>query len=377
MTVGLDSLAPLEQAGRAVGVRERLDAAGCEALLVTDLTNVRWLTGFTGSNGWVVVSAERLTLVTDGRYTAQAAQQLGAAGVDADVVEARTGARMIELVAAMVAGADRLGIEAADVTVQLHERLTGSLPNTLVNTIGVVESGRRTKDAGEIDRIALAADIADRALATVVATLRAGVTEVEVRDELEREMRRLGASGPSYETIVAAGTTNAALAHHRPCPTRLQHGDTVIIDVGALVDGYHSDMTRTFVIGEPSARQSELYALVLDAQRAGVAAVRAGVTTAALDAACRDRIAAAGLGDWFVHGTGHGVGLLIHEDPFVGPSSDAVLQVGDVVTVEPGVYRGGFGGIRIEDLLVVTPDGCRNLTGSPKETPCPPSPPTT
>lgn len=377
MSASLELLEPLVHTTRAPGVAERLDAEGCDAMLVTDLTNIRWLTGFTGSNGWAVIGPDRLVVITDGRYTEQARQQLATAGVDAEILEARTGARMLELLQEAARGLPRLGFEAAHVTVQLHERLRGALTPVLVPTAGIVELGRRTKDAGEIARVALAATIADRALAAVAPALEPGVTELEVRDELEHLMRRFGASGPSYETIVAAGPPNASLPHHRPSPTMLRDGDTVIIDVGAIVDGYHSDMTRTFVIGEPTPRQSEIYDVVLAAQRAGVAAVRPGMSASDLDAACREPIAAAGLGDWFVHGTGHGVGLLIHEDPFIGTSADGVLQVGDVVTVEPGVYRGDFGGIRIEDLLVVTSEGSRNLTRSPKETPCPPSPPTT
>jgi Xaa-Pro aminopeptidase len=190
-------------------------------------------------------------------------------------------------------------------------------------------------------------------------------------------MRELGADGPSYETIVATGPVNAARPHHRPTDTVIERGHTVIIDVGALFDGYHSDMTRTFFVGEPTAEQLEMYEVVLAAQRAGVAAVDAGISSAELDAVCRDVIDAAGYGDWFTHGTGHGVGLLIHEDPFINRTGDLRLQVGDVVTVEPGVYREGFGGIRVEDLVVVTESGCRVLTASPKDSPCPPSPPTT
>jgi len=253
---------------------------------------------------------------------------------------------------------------------------------TLVGLDGVVEAERRTKDDGEIARMAEACRIADAALAEVAPLLLAGggtgrPTEAEVRNLLEIRMRELGASGPSYETIVATGPINAALPHHRPTDTPIEEGHTVVIDVGALYDGYHSDMTRSYVVGEPSALQRELYELVLDAQVRGVEAVAAGLSTKELDAVCRDTITAAGYGDWFTHGTGHGVGLLIHEDPFVGRASDLILQVGDVVTVEPGVYREGFGGIRVEDLVVVTSTGCRSLTKTPKDSPCPPSPPTT
>ena len=360
---------------RVEQVRRRL--AGADALLVSDLTNIRWITGFTGSNGWVVLGPESLTLVTDGRYGDQAAQQMAAAGVVGDVLVGTTGAATLQHVADACAGFASVGFEAAHVTYLQHQQYRGAIGAELLPITGVVEAERRVKDATEVDAMARACAIADQALAEVAPTLGDGLTEAQVRNRLELRIRELGASGPSYDTIVATGPRNAALPHHRPTDTRVEHGHTVIIDVGALVDGYHSDMTRTFVIGDPSPLQRELYELVLAAQVAGVAAVRPGLPVSELDAVCRGIIADAGYGDWFTHGTGHGVGLLIHEDPFVNRVGDAILQVGDVVTVEPGVYREGFGGIRVEDLVVVTREGCRVLTASPKDSPCPPSPPTT
>lgn len=349
---------------------------GVDALVVSDLTNVRWLTGFTGSNGWLVVSRDALTLVTDGRYGVQAEQQSAASGVELAVVVGRTTPHLQGLLSAAVAPFARVGFEAANLTVAQHTVWSETFAGALVPTTGVVEHARRAKDDGEIALIAQGCRIADAALAEVAPTLRPGVTEAQVRNRLEVLLRELGASGPSYETIVAAGPVNAALPHHRPTDTSLADGDLVIIDVGALVDGYHSDMTRTFVVGEPSSQQTEMYGLVLGAQRAGLAAVAAGVPCREVDAACRRMIGDAGYGDWFSHGTGHGVGLLIHEEPYQNAVSEAVLQVGDVVTIEPGVYRDGFGGIRVEDLVVVTDDGCRALTAFPKDSLCPPSPPT-
>lgn len=247
----------------------------------------------------------------------------------------------------------------------------------LVAVDGVVESLRRRKDPDEIAWIAHACAIADRALAEATHTLVPGVSEREVRDELEARMRRLGADGPSYETIVASGPDNGAMPHHRPSHRRLVEGDLVVIDVGALVAGHHSDMTRSFVIGEPSDEQRRWYDVVAAAQAAGRAAVAPGVPTVDVDAACRAVFAAEGLEHLFTHGTGHGVGLDIHEEPFLGRTSASVLAEGDVVTVEPGLYRVGFGGLRIEDLVAVTGSGHRVLTTFPKDDPCPPSPPTT
>ncbi|MEY2582941.1 MAG: hypothetical protein QOE09_2790 [Ilumatobacteraceae bacterium] len=368
-------MSPLEVAGRAARVRRRFDQA--EALLVSDLTNIRWLTGFTGSNGWALLTPDDVVLITDGRYGQQATSQLAEAGVDGRVIVGLSGAAMVDSLTAEVANFASVGFESAHVTYEQFLRFQSVFKTSMVPVGGVIEAERRIKDEGEITRIAEASRIADGALSDVLeAGGLEGRTEAEVRNQLEIRMRELGASGPSYETIVATGPVNAARPHHRPTDQSIEPGHTVIIDVGALYDGYHSDMTRTFFVGETTSLQDELYEVVLNAQNAGVAAVDAGVSSAELDAVCRDAIAEAGYGEWFSHGTGHGVGLLIHEDPFINRTGDLKLQVGDVVTVEPGVYREGFGGIRVEDLVVVTEDGCRVLTASPKDSPCPPSPPT-
>lgn len=365
----------MKATGRADRVRERFDRV--DALLVTVLDNVRWLTGFRGSSAVVVLGRDSLTLVTDGRYGAQACEQLAAAGVDGEVLVGATRAEADALVAAALNRSGAVGFEAEHLTVAQHGRYASLVTATMVPTTGIVESERRTKDAAEIEAMARACSIADRALAEVAPKLGDGLTEAEVRTRLETRMRELGASGPSYDTIVATGPHNGAFPHHATDHTLIEPGHLVVIDVGALVDGYHSDMTRTFVVGEPTARQTEMYHAVLRAQVAGVSAVGPGVPVRHVDAVCRDVLAEAGVGDWFTHGTGHGVGLVIHEEPFINRAGDAILQVGDVVTVEPGVYHVGFGGIRVEDLVVVTSDGCRVLTASPKDSPCLPSPPTT
>jgi Xaa-Pro aminopeptidase len=371
-------MTPIDCSGRAGALRSLIagHAGSPEGLLVTDLTNIRWLTGFTGSSGWVVVLPDEMVLVTDGRYGAQAERQLAASGTTATVAVGTSAAEMQRLLAAAVHDVAHLGFESAHLTHQQFVRFGEALAPELVPTVGLVERGRRRKDPAEVERIQAACAIADAALAKVAPRLGDGLSEVDVRNALEAAMRDLGAAGPSYETIVATGPVNAPMPHHRPTATPIEPGHTVIIDVGALLDGYHSDMTRTFVVGEPTALQREVYDVVLAAQCAGVAAVRPGVTSAALDAVCRGIITEAGFGPAFSHGTGHGVGLLIHEDPFINAAGGWELQVGDVVTVEPGVYRGDFGGVRVEDLVEVTPDGCRVLTQSPKDSPCLPSAPT-
>lgn len=354
-------------------LRERLSDIGHRAMLVTDLTNIRWLTGFSGSAATLVVGPDRAVLVTDGRYREQADHQL--AGVECEARIGFTAAAQHDLIVEALAGLESVAAESASLSHARWTALSKDLP--LVPAAGLVEAGRRSKDVGEIARIAEASRCADAALAEVAPLLAHEPTEAEVRTELEYRMRRHGADGPSYETIVASGPEHAARPHHRPTDRRIIEGDTVVIDVGGLVDGYHSDMTRSYVVGEPTSTQLDRYRLLLEVQRAGVAAVSAGVAARDVDAVCRGMLADAGYADWFVHSTGHGVGLLIHEDPFQGPTSTSTLVVGDVVTVEPGLYRVGFGGFRIEDLVEVTAAGSRTLTLSPKDTPCLPSPPTT
>ena len=379
MSAALASLAdlpPIAPGPRADRVRARLAAAELDALVVTDLVNLRWLTGFTGSAGRAVLAADRLVVVVDGRYGTQATDQLAANGVAGEVLVGLSVAEILAHLASLTAGAARVGIEADQVTVAEHGRLVAALGRTPVPTAGLVESERRAKDDGELARMALAADIASAALAEVFPLVEHGPTELELARALDRTMEDLGAAAPSFETIVASGP-NAGRPHARPGGRRIGEGDPVIFDFGALVDGYHSDMTRTLLLGSVDPWIAEGYAAVEAAQAAGVAAVRAGRTTAEVDAVCRESLATAGFGPFFTHGTGHGVGLLIHEAPWLRQGPGEALAARDVVTVEPGVYRGDLGGIRIEDTVVVTIDGCRPLTNSPKDLSCLRSPRTT
>lgn len=363
----------MDTASRVDRLRAGLDGGGVDALLVTDLTNVRYLTGFTGSAGRLLVTGDRMLLVTDGRYATQAPDQIASAGATTEVEVAGTVADQdAVLIAALPPGA-RLGLEAASVTwaaQQRYSRPPWTVP--LVATEDLVEAVRQRKDAGEVARLARAAAIADAALATVSPMLLRGATETEVGFALDTEMRRRGAEAVSFPTIVASGP-NGARPHHRPSDRAIVDGDLVVIDFGALVEGYHSDMTRTFLVGEVTATQQRMYDVVVAAQAAGVAAVRSGVPAAEVDAVCREVIAEAGWADAFSHGTGHGVGLVIHEDPRVSRVSTAMLATGHVVTVEPGVYLTDHGGVRVEDTVLVTDEGCRTLTLAPKA-PTPPAP---
>lgn len=361
------SLPALEIAPRLERLRGALADAGVDALVVTNLVNVRYLTGFSGSAARLVVAADEVTFVTDGRYGEQAGAQLAESGVTAHLEVAGGPGQKDALVAAVArAGADRIGLEAASVTWAAQrgyaEWFSG---RDLVPTEGLVEGLRRVKDAGEIARIEAACAIADAALAEVRHRLGEGPTEAEFGLELDTAMRRRGADDVSFETIVAAGP-NGARPHHRPGSRPIGAGDLVVIDFGALVEGYHSDMTRTVMVGEWSPTQERMVQVVEEAQAAGVSAVAAGVEARAVDEACRSVIADAGWADAFVHSTGHGVGLDIHEAPTVAATSEGALVAGEVVTVEPGVYLPEHGGVRIEDTVVVTDDGCRPLTRAPK-----------
>jgi Xaa-Pro aminopeptidase len=365
------NLPPMDVAARAGRLRERLEDAGCDALLVTSLTDVRYLTGFTGSAALLLVLPDELVFVTDGRYRDQSGEELGAAGVEARLEVRPSAEEQREALAAAAEGIGRLGLQAASVSWAAARRYGGSwFPDAeLVPTEGLVEALREVKDAGEVARIAAACTIADAALAEVRPMLADRPTERVFGLELDGAMRRRGADDLSFESIVASGP-NGAKPHARPGRRRIVEGDLVVLDFGALVDGYHSDMTRTVAVGEPSPTQARMLEVVAESQRAGVAAVAPGVACADVDRTCRDVIAGAGWADAFIHGTGHGVGLEIHEEPRVGATATGTLQAGHVVTVEPGVYLPEHGGVRIEDTVVVTSTGCRVLTAAPK-TPTP------
>ena len=360
----LGRLPPLWVDGRLGRLRDRLAESGVDAAVIVEPANVRWLTGFTGSNGTVVVlgSGEAL-LVTDARYAEQAPAQLADAGCS-DAVEVVVARRAAHAVVERLEATARLGLEDS-VAWSEQIRWSKAVDASTVPLTGVVEELRAVKDRAELARIQAAARIADGALAATESMLRPGVTEVQFQRALDDAIRVAGSSGPAYDTIVASGP-NSALPHARPTEREFQAGDLVIVDVGAVVDGYRSDMTRSFVLGEPDEQVEAMLELVGRSQAAGVEAVCPGVEAGDIDGVCRSIITEAGMGEAFVHGSGHGVGLDVHELPRVTSGSSAVLEPGNVLTVEPGVYFFGVGGARVEDLLVVTDDGCRPLTRYPK-----------
>lgn len=358
----IDGLPSPEVAGRLPALATLLDGAGVDALVVTNLVNVRYLTGFTGSAGELLVDAGGALLVTDGRYREQAPGQV-AAGVEVAIAGPERRPTYVE----RLGGATRVGLEAGSATWADQRRLTGWLEEAdLVPTEGLVESLREVKDAGEVARIEAAAAIADAALGEVADGIRAGASEREVAAALDHAMRCRGAEDRAFATIVAGGP-NSALPHARPSDRVLASGDLVVCDFGAVVDGYRSDMTRSFrVDGRSGGREDELRDAVRVAQQAGLDRVADGVPLAEVDAACRESLEASGLGEAFVHGTGHGVGLDIHEAPALSGSATGTLRSGHVVTVEPGAYLAGLGGVRWEDTVLVTADGHRALTRAPK-----------
>ncbi len=377
MTPMTGDLAPLEVASRLDKLRGRFDEAEVDSLIVTNLANVRYLSGFSGSAGVVVVTSKGAVLTTDGRYRTQSAEQLEAAGVAAslDIAVGNSEDQRSAVRSALVAAsARRVGLEAESVTWAASRRWREIFDDEAegVPTAGVVEGLREVKDAGELDRMAKAAAIADGALTEVLPMLAevsatSTLTEGEFALALDTAMRRGGAEDRAFDTIVAAGP-HSAKPHHQPTPTALRPGQAVVVDFGATFEGYRSDMTRTFWLGgQPTGEMARVFAVVADSQARGVAAVRAGVAVKEIDTVCRDIIAQAGWAERFEHGTGHGVGLDIHEAPTVSQLGAAILVPGVVVTVEPGVYLPGLGGVRIEDTLVVTEDGSRSLTRFTKD----------
>ncbi len=364
-------LPAMDFAGRLDRARAAMADQGCDALVISNLVNVRYLCGFTGSAGLLVVQADDAVVVTDGRYLTQAPAELQAAGAPVRV-EVRPTGEQGQALAQLAGGVRRLGLEAEHIAWgrQRHFARTWAAAVELVPTDGLVEGLRRGKDAGELARIGAAAHIADRALHSVRAVLDTRPTEAEFALALDTEMRRLGAAAPAFETIVAAGP-NGAEPHHRPSARPVERGDLVVVDFGARFDGYCSDMTRCLWAGAGPgpvpARLAAVLEIVLAAQEAGIATVADGRPAVEVDRACRAVIEAAGMGEFFVHGTGHGVGLDVHEAPWARAASEDILFSGQVVTVEPGVYIPGLGGARIEDTVVVTGSGCEVLTMTPKQ----------
>jgi Xaa-Pro aminopeptidase len=340
-------------------VAEALDV---DALLITDIVNLRYVTGFTGSNGMAVVGRDIRRFITDFRYVEQAAAEVE--GFDRERAPQQFDSALKE---GWPEGSFRLGFDDQNVSVRRHASLRELLPERIefVPAGGVVEALRAVKDAEEISRIAAAAQLADEVYGMLREQGLVGRTEREVAFALETDMRWRGAE-PSFESIVASAE-RGALPHATPADVPIARDTLVTLDIGAKLDGYCSDCTRTWATGELPDDLAEAYELVHRAQAEALAAVRPGPEGREIDAVARDIIEAAGHGEHFGHGLGHGVGLEVHEAPRLARTGDARLVAGNVVTVEPGVYLPGRGGVRIEDLVVVTEDGHRVLSSASKD----------
>jgi Xaa-Pro aminopeptidase len=338
-----------------------------DLLLVSDLFNVRYLSGFTGSNGVCLIGGETRIFITDFRYVERSKSEVS----DFDLVRGKQDLleQLVEVVKERVGGAARLGFDESHMTVKAYERLSSLMPDggKLVAAGGLVEQLRAIKDDGELEKMRRAAEIADGLYRWVIEEHGlAGHTEAAVARALTRRAQDDGADEVSFAPIVAAAD-NGALPHAEPGDLEIPRDTLVVIDMGCAVDGYCSDCTRTFATGDVGDEASEAYELVRSAQAAAVTAVAAGAEAKAVDAAARDEIEQAGRGDQFGHGTGHGVGLEVHEAPRIAPKVDTTLEAGNVVTIEPGVYVPGKFGIRIEDMVLVTADGANSFTTVPRE----------
>jgi Xaa-Pro aminopeptidase len=351
----------MDHSGRLNKVRAAIELADVDALLITNLTNVRYLTGFSGTNGQVLVKSDRSIFFSDRRYEARAADLVQ--GADIVIYDNK----LTDSLPATLDGKARLGIESSTMTLAEHSDLAEALEGVeLISTKSVVEDIRRIKEPAEVELIREAIEIGDEAFEWVLDSLTPGATESEIALNLEVHMRQQGAEEVGFDPIVGSGPLSAHI-HHTPSERSFEKGDLVLLDFGATVGGYRSDLTRTVVLGPATDEQRAVYEIVLEAQRRGIAATRDGAPGKDVDAAARNYITEAGHGDDFGHGLGHGVGLDIHEAPRLGRTSEDVLSAGDVVTLEPGIYVRGSGGIRIEDCALVTAGGAEVLGRAPKE----------
>jgi len=347
---------------RLTKLRAILPEHDIDAILISQPQNRRYLSGFTGSAGWLVITAERAVMATDFRYYEQVGRE--APGFELARIQTRVSDLLPEVLADL--GIKRLGFESQHLTVEqlstFNKAADGVEWLPLENT---VEKIRAIKDQDEIDALRRSAALNDDAFAHLLEVIEPGMTEREAAWEIETYMRSHGASKVAFDLIVAAGP-NGALPHARPGEQAIQPGAPIVIDIGCVLDDYCSDMTRTFCLGEPSTRYLEVWNLVLQAQEAAEAVIRAGTSGIETDAAARDLIVEAGFGDYFGHGLGHGVGLAVHEGPRASRLSEDTFEAGMSLTVEPGIYLSGEFGVRLEDLVIIGKDGIEILTNTPK-----------
>lgn len=345
---------------RIYKLRQALSERQLDGMLILQPENRRYLSGFTGSSAALLITAEKALLFTDFRYLEQAKLQ----APQFEVV--RHEQVMWDSIVPYTNALAQVGFEQDFVSFALHETLTEKFNCRLVPVGTLLEELRLVKDEAELDKLQKAAELADAAFKHILSFIKPGMTERQIALELEFYMRQKGASGPSFDFIVASGS-RSSLPHGVASDKVIQKGDYVTMDFGCIFDGYCSDITRTVVVGKPSDRQREIYQIVLEAQLAALDGIKPGKTGQEVDRIARDIIGAKGYGDYFGHGLGHGVGLAIHEEPRLSPSGMRVLEPGMVVTDEPGIYLPEWGGVRIEDTVVLTGNGARRLTNSSKD----------
>jgi Xaa-Pro aminopeptidase len=347
-------------------LKEKLKVEKLDGIFLMNDSNIRYISGFTGSDSYVLVSEQVNAFITDSRYTEQAGDECK----DFEVI--RHGKPMLGMQETIKEictkyGIKRLAFEKEHVTYVMHEKLVKELPEIeLIPTSEIVEQLRGVKDEEEIAYIRKAAQIADQAFVDILKYIKPGVTEKDIERELQYLIKKQGADDIGFPSIVASGK-RTSLPHAIPCDKKIENGDFVTLDFGAMYKGYRSDMTRTVVVGEANDKQREIYEIVKAAQAAASNAIKEGVPCKVVDASARDFISNAGYGDCFGHGLGHGLGLDIHEEPYSSPSSEKVLELRNVVTVEPGIYLQNWGGVRIEDTVVVGENGIEVLTKTSKE----------
>lgn len=347
---------------RVDNVRIKLEEMGLDALLVTNMYNVRYLANFTGTTGLVMITKDKAYFVTDFRYTEQAAEQ----AQDFEIV--KNEGLIYEEVAKIVEKdhIQKLGFEDTNITYATFTKINEIIDCELKPVTGLVEKLREVKTEDEIEIIQEAVNIAEKGFDYILGFVKPGITEIEVANELDFYMRKLGATEVSFDTIVASGI-RSAMPHGVASDKIIENGDMVTIDFGCYYKGYVSDMTRTFAVGDPGEELKEIYEIVYEANKKVADVAKPGMTGAELDAVARDYITSNGYGEAFGHTTGHGIGLEIHEGPAISFRNEEELVENNVITNEPGIYIPGLGGVRIEDDLVITKDGNYNLMSSPKE----------
>ena len=347
--------------GRRSRLKRFFEENRLDAILVADLRNIRYLCGFSGSDGALLATQSGSWFLCDSRYTAQAGDEVREA-------EIREYSVRLDALATLVDenGVGRLGFEASHTTLNDYRNMADRLAGTELVEIGpAFDEIRSCKDEAEIVSLKAVASLASLAFSDVMEYVRPGISEADIALELEFLMRRRGADGRAFDFVVASGV-RGAMPHGRASDKLIQFGELITIDFGAIKDGYNSDETVTIACGEPGSREKEIHAIVREAHDLAIEAVTPGISCKALDAVARDHIVKHGYGDYFGHGLGHGVGLDIHEKPTISPRSDSVLEEGMVITIEPGIYIPGFCGVRIEDTLLVTPNGHQILTSADK-----------